>query len=335
MFEKRKAAKAAAETELLRSTLTAMIAIGEGRSSPETPLRLGPRERAVYTIDRAGLFETRRGPGQWSGRSSGVSVPVGLGIRVRTGQSRGHYVQGAESPTVIDTGTVTFTNQRVVFLGNKYTRVWDFSKLLGVEHNTSAKQTAIQVSNREKTSGFTYPALRPDLIAAWLELAIALGNGEQSEALAHLKQQLQAVAPPPPLAVAPSAESPAAAPSPEGTEATWPIGADPSAPAQPPMAAEPPVAVEAPPAADPASPAEPPVAAEASAAIEPASAAEPPVAAEAAAAPGTPPRLEANPSVSDPTEQQALPRKAWYPDPWRTRRLRWWDGTEWTGYTAD
>jgi hypothetical protein len=26
---------------------------------------------------------------------------------------------------------------------------------------------------------------------------------------------------------------------------------------------------------------------------------------------------------------------AWHPDPWRVARLRWWDGTEWTGHTAD
>jgi hypothetical protein len=28
----------------------------------------------------------------------------------------------------------------------------------------------------------------------------------------------------------------------------------------------------------------------------------------------------------------ALPAAAWYPDPWGRATLRWWDGTEWTGY---
>jgi hypothetical protein len=32
---------------------------------------------------------------------------------------------------------------------------------------------------------------------------------------------------------------------------------------------------------------------------------------------------------------QALPPPAWHPDPWDpAARLRWWDGTQWTGYTA-
>lgn len=324
VFEKRKAAKAAAETELLRSTLTAMIAVGEGRASPETPLRLVPRERAVYRLDRAGLFETRRGSGQWSGRSSGVSIPVGLGIRVRTGQSRGHYVQGAESPTVIDTGTVTFTDQRVVFLGSKYTRVWDFSKLLGIEHNARAKQTAIQVSNREKTSGFTYPAWRSDLVAAWLELALALGNGDQAEALGQLKQQLQAVAPPPPSLATQPAESSTAATLPADTAATWPAAAaEPSVPVSAPMA------VDAPADTQQAERLETPGATELAA---PAQAPGPAITSPFA---GMPPRMEAGSNPSDPREVQGLPRQAWYPDPWRMRRLRWWDGSEWTGYTAD
>ncbi|HEX2398213.1 MAG TPA: DUF2510 domain-containing protein [Solirubrobacteraceae bacterium] len=30
----------------------------------------------------------------------------------------------------------------------------------------------------------------------------------------------------------------------------------------------------------------------------------------------------------------ALPPAAWYPDPWRQARLRWWDGQGWTGHTS-
>jgi hypothetical protein len=25
----------------------------------------------------------------------------------------------------------------------------------------------------------------------------------------------------------------------------------------------------------------------------------------------------------------------WHPDPWGQKRLRYWDGTQWTGHTAD
>ena len=31
---------------------------------------------------------------------------------------------------------------------------------------------------------------------------------------------------------------------------------------------------------------------------------------------------------------RALPPPGWYDDPWDGRRIRWWDGREWTGYAA-
>jgi hypothetical protein len=32
--------------------------------------------------------------------------------------------------------------------------------------------------------------------------------------------------------------------------------------------------------------------------------------------------------------QPAAPA-GWHADPWRQKRLRYWDGTQWTGHTAD
>jgi hypothetical protein len=207
MFEKRKAAKAAAQLAATRQTLTSMINALEGQATVDTPLVLTPGERPLYRIDGAGLFETRRGPGEWAGRSSGVSVPAGLGMRVRVGQSHGHYVQGTEQPTIIDSGTVTITDRRVVFLGGKWTREWSFAKVLGIQHFTNSPWTAIQVSNRDKTSGFTYRSQSPGVVHAWLDLAINVYNNHQAELLNQLKQQLQAVAPPPP-ALIPTASTP-------------------------------------------------------------------------------------------------------------------------------
>jgi hypothetical protein len=199
MFEKRKAAKAASDLDLLRHTLTAMILAAEGQPGPDTPLLLAGGERSLYRINGSGLFETRRGPGQWAGRSSGVSVPVGLGVRVRVGQTHGHYVQGSETPTIIDTGVVTITDGRVVFLGPRWTREWTFAKVLGIQHLARQPWTAIQVSNRQKTSGFTYPGLPPDIVHSWLDLAINLSQNRRDEALTELKRQLQSIAPPPPV----------------------------------------------------------------------------------------------------------------------------------------
>ena len=157
------------------------------------PLVLKPGERLVYPITDGGLFEPRHERGHWSGRSAGFSVPVTDGIRFRIGKSAGTYVQGLEKPTVIDTGDVSFTSQRVVFQGGKYTREWLFSKLIGITHDESQPCTAIQVSNRDKTSGVVYSGLSPDLVRLELAVAVAIFNGDGAEAASELREQLRAL----------------------------------------------------------------------------------------------------------------------------------------------
>ncbi len=47
------------------------------------------------------------------------------------------------------------TSQRVVFVGTKQSREWAFAKVLGYQHGEDT--TYINVSNRQKVSGFRYP----------------------------------------------------------------------------------------------------------------------------------------------------------------------------------
>lgn len=190
----KEAAAAAARTAELRQALVRLLAIaqGEDNESPDGPLVLKRGERMVATIDGAGLFEPRREPGHWSGRSAGVSIPVlDTGLRVRVGKSAGTFVQGAEMPTVIDTGDASITTDRVVFQGGKYTREWEFSKLIGVVHYSDHPATAIQVSNREKTSGLVYPGVSsPEPVRLAMTVAIAIFRGEGADTVTELRDEL-------------------------------------------------------------------------------------------------------------------------------------------------
>src|SRR5438270_3042221 len=118
-----------------------------GQTATENPslaLALKKDERAFLTLTGAGLVEARRGPGHWQGGYSGFSFRVAKGVRYHVGGTRGHYMQGQEAPTVIDTGTATITDQRVVFQGTKRTREWAFVKLLGYQHFDAPPWTAMQ-----------------------------------------------------------------------------------------------------------------------------------------------------------------------------------------------
>jgi hypothetical protein len=153
------------------------------------PLVLKKGERSVFLFTGGGLFEPRRGPGHYQGASQGFSIPIGgTRVRYRIGQSRGTFIQGDENPTIIDTGTVVVTTQRVVFLGTKRTVEWAFSKLIAVQHYQNRPWTAIQVSNRQKVTGITYDAAHEHNLRLRLEAAVAMFNQDTVE----LRSQLDA-----------------------------------------------------------------------------------------------------------------------------------------------
>jgi len=143
-------------------------------------------------------------------------VPTGIaGIRVRVGKSAGTYIQGAETPTVIDTGNATVTTQRIVFQGSKYTREWDYSKLVGVVHYSDKPATAIQVSNREKTSGIVYPGPSPEPLRLAMTVSIAIFNGEADDTIKELQEELAHLDPPATPAAATPAQPASAQQAPE------------------------------------------------------------------------------------------------------------------------
>lgn len=128
MFAECKYRKALAAWQVQHDGYVAAIDLAQSYTG-ERPsgVMLDPGEAVYATITHASLVEERKGPGSWSGRSSGFSVPVasigGHSIRCRVGATHGHYQQGTPQPTAIDVGTVFVTSKRVLFEGGQQTRV--------------------------------------------------------------------------------------------------------------------------------------------------------------------------------------------------------------------
>lgn len=144
------------------------------------------RGEALFAfVTGASLVEDRSTGGQWQGRSSGVSFPIGSiggrSIRYRVGGTRGHYVQGTPVPTAIDVGTFFITDKRAIFQGQKQTRECRYDKLVGVQHDPNGA-TVFNVTNRQKATVISYG---PDL-TGWVAFRLGL-------ALAHYQGTVPAI----------------------------------------------------------------------------------------------------------------------------------------------
>ncbi len=179
--------------EFRQTCLESMLAVVEGRLDPGSTLILHARERAVLELHGAGLVEPRRGAGRWQGRSAGVSVPVGS-VRVRVGKTHGTFVAGDETPTIVEAGLLTLTTSRAVFRGAIRTREWSWPKLAGVSYDTGHHWAALQVTNREKTSGFTYGSVPDDVMAGWVDVALGLWRGDEAKLVEDLRAQIDQLA---------------------------------------------------------------------------------------------------------------------------------------------
>jgi hypothetical protein len=194
-IERRRATVARDEWLAIRDQLLQFLS--EARSfeglTEGAALNLKKGESVLLQLDGSCLIEPRRLPGQWAGRSSGYSFRVMKGLSYRVGGNRGTYLQGEEQPQVVDQGVISITNRRVVFQGTKASREWLYSKLLGSQHVDLPGEgawTALQVSNRQKVSGFLYT----DDVAPQIQFRLALGlahfNGDVDRLAAEIENQL-------------------------------------------------------------------------------------------------------------------------------------------------
>lgn len=164
--------KALAEWQAQRDSVAELLTLAESYDGETTgPILLRPDERVFATVNDASLIEDRRGRGQWVGRSNGVSIPVGFGVRYRMGATRGHYQQGSPVPTAIDSGTLVATSQRIVFQGQKQTREALLAKLVAYRFEDDGV-LSLSVSNRQKNIVIAYGPK----IAEWVQFRILLAT---------------------------------------------------------------------------------------------------------------------------------------------------------------
>ena len=166
-FKAKRAAKAATnefnqlhkiwqdDVECLKKIITVFTAASNGEDSVPNTLMQKPGEHTLWSA--TGIFhETGRTASQYVGGSTGVSIPIGGGIRFRVGAMKGQVVPGEELQVDKDQGVVMLTTERLIFTGPMHTREWNFDKLLQLSTTADDSDYFISVSNFQKTSGVRF-----------------------------------------------------------------------------------------------------------------------------------------------------------------------------------
>jgi len=139
----------------LDKLIEVFTAAAKGEDSVPNTLMQKPGEIALWT-GRAVFHETGRTPTRYVGGSSGVSIPIGGGIRFRVGAMQGTAVPGDAFQMDKDQGVVMLTTERLVFAGPVQTQEWNFDKLLMLSTTPDESDYFISVSNRKTTSGVRF-----------------------------------------------------------------------------------------------------------------------------------------------------------------------------------
>ena len=153
-------------------------------------------EHILAVVSEVGLIESRRGPTQFKGGSSGVSFRLTQRVSLRTSGMRGTATPGDESPTVIDQGKFIISDKRAIFVGNKQSREFDWDNLLSYELQKLGKKNAIlylPVSNRQKVSGIASDLSSIEQIHQRVAFGVAVATGRKSDFIELLKSELNEV----------------------------------------------------------------------------------------------------------------------------------------------
>ena len=153
-------------------------------------------EHIIAVVSDVGLIESRRGPTEFKGGSSGVSFRLTDRVSVRKSGMRGTATPGEETPTVIDQGKFIVSDKRAIFVGSKQSREFDWDNILSYDLQKVGKKNAIiylPVSNRQKVSGISSDLASTELVLQRIAFGVAVATGRKAEFLESLKEELSEV----------------------------------------------------------------------------------------------------------------------------------------------
>jgi hypothetical protein len=106
----------------------------------------------------------------WKGGSSGVSFRVAKGVRLRTGQTKGHFQQVGTKTVVTDSGTLSVTSTRIVFSGKTTTQESRYGDVVNLTVRSDG--ITLAVSKGREVITHAYTTGMGEMVAAVINAAI-------------------------------------------------------------------------------------------------------------------------------------------------------------------
>lgn len=152
--------------------LATRVKRGEPTGSPGPGVQLRPGEHPLLELSGIDLVEVPEAAG-----STSLQTQIGLSWFqwARTGQRPTLSQQHA---TVVDTGNLTVTDQRVVFHGRTQTRQWDHEEVVAYSPDDSRSRMMFHLSGRPTPIGFGHRGDDGGHLEWRIALALALYRGD-------------------------------------------------------------------------------------------------------------------------------------------------------------